>query len=535
MSREKTPAQVLGLAPLSTASLPSVDVKRPARQIAEAIARNLPKTAMFKFHGEFVTIEERKKACPDGMVITEVEKVKMTPARFVTWIEQYMTFVQNVKGEIQTVSLGKVLAEQVLASDAMRRRVREIEEIVPVRLPAWGVDKEGKKALRILPAGYDEKTRIYSLETVKWNPKEVPELRTAVNALGQSLGTFPWAETDVEMFHHKRSVAAFFAFMMGHFCRHLVTRMPMVLVIGNQPGTGKTLLAKYGLAAVYGLPDATPYPKEDAALQKLLFSKLKSGRTFCLIDDMANLSSPTLNQYATSSEISDRLLGGNDELVLKNNMQIISTGNNLTVTPDIARRSLIIDLFDSVKSIDKKIENPMSERRFNDPIWRGEILGVLWGLLTAWDQAGRPRVCHGSAMPSFEDFAELVGSILMHCHFSNPFAKRPDTMDGGDPKGAALERLLKNLAAKVQPEFGKPHSNVTKLFTVPDVVEIATELQVLDIICPGAKNANQSMGHQLRKYKGREYVDEFGRRFTFGRREDSVSSQYNVVILSEPI
>lgn len=42
------------------------------------------------------------------------------------------------------------------------------------------------------------------------------------------------------------------------------------------------------------------------------------------------------------------------------------------------------------------------------------------------------------------------------------------------------------------------------------------------------------MGHQLRKLKGRQFVDSSGRVFTFGRREDAVSSQYNVVILSEP-
>jgi hypothetical protein len=64
-------------------------------------------------------------------------------------------------------------------------------------------------------------------------------------------------------------------------------------------------------------------------------------------------------------------------------------------------------------------------------------------------------------------------------------------------------------------------------------MEVAGRLGLVDIICSG-KNQNQSMGHQLRKLKGRQFVDSSGRAFTFGRREDAVSSQYNVVILSEP-
>jgi hypothetical protein len=503
-----------------------------ASLIAQAVADNLPFGAMYRYHDEFITINTVKSINQAGETITELEKRPMDAKRFITWIEQFMTFSSAEKDPVE--SIGKVLAEQILASDYLRASVPEIVEIMPVRLPAWGVGPKGERFLRILPAGYDPATRIYSAETVEWDSSKVYPVAAVIRSLNRALASFPWAEKAAGPMTHIRSASCFMAYMVGQFCRHLIGRQPMILIIGNQPGTGKTLLAKFALGPIYGAPNATPFPKDDASLQKLLFTKLISGAPYVLIDDLINLSSTTLNQYATSEAISDRVLGGNTEFCGTNRMQIISTGNNLTVTPDIERRSLIIDLFDACKSVDKNIQNPLTERVFSNPQWRREMLMALWSLVWHWNEQGCPSVCSSSAMPSFEGFSEVVGSIVMTAGFISPFIKRPATTDGGDVRGNALERLLVALADQIQPETPEgPHTQLTHLYTVESVMEVAGRLGLVDIICSG-KNQNQSMGHQLRKLKGRQFVDSSGRAFTFGRREDAVSSQYNVVILSEP-
>ncbi|WP_288859003.1 primase-helicase family protein [Akkermansia sp.] len=503
-----------------------------ASLIAQAVADNLPFGAMYRYHDEFITINTVKSINQAGEIITELEKRPMTAKRFTTWIEQFMTFSAREKDPVE--SIGKILAEQILASDYLRASVPEIVEIMPVRLPAWGVGPKGERFLRILPAGYDPATRIYSAETVEWDSSKVYPVAAVIRSLNRALASFPWAEKAAGPMTHIRSASCFMAYMVGQFCRHLIGRQPMILIIGNQPGTGKTLLAKFALGPIYGAPNATPFPKDDASLQKLLFTKLISGAPYVLIDDLINLSSTTLNQYATSEAISDRVLGGNTEFCGTNRMQIISTGNNLTVTPDIERRSLIIDLFDACKSVDKNIQNPLTERVFSNPQWRREMLMALWSLVWHWNEQGCPSVCSSSAMPSFEGFSEVVGSIVMTAGFISPFTKRPATTDGGDVRGNALERLLVALADQIQPETPEgPHTQLTHLYTVESVMEVAGRLGLVDIICSG-KNQNQSMGHQLRKLKGRQFVDSSGRAFTFGRREDAVSSQYNVVILSEP-
>ena len=527
-----TTAQILGTAPLQVDGRPNIRTNQMASLIAQAVADNLPFGAMYRYHDEFITINTVKSINQAGETITELEKRPMDAKRFITWIEQFMTFSSAEKDPVE--SIGKVLAEQILASDYLRASVPEIVEIMPVRLPAWGVGPKGERFLRILPAGYDPATRIYSAETVEWDSSKVYPVAAVIRSLNRALASFPWAEKAAGPMTHIRSASCFMAYMVGQFCRHLIGRQPMILIIGNQPGTGKTLLAKFALGPIYGAPNATPFPKDDASLQKLLFTKLISGAPYVLIEDLINLSSTTLHQDATSEAISDRVLGGNTEFCGTNRMQIISTGNNLTVTPDIERRSLIIDLFDACKSVDKNIQNPLTERVFSNPQWRREMLMALWSLVWHWNEQGCPSVCSSSAMPSFEGFSEVVGSIVMTAGFISPFIKRPATTDGGDVRGNALERLLVALADQIQPETPEgPHTQLTHLYTVESVMEVAGRLGLVDIICSG-KNQNQSMGHQLRKLKGRQFVDSSGRAFTFGRREDAVSSQYNVVILSEP-
>jgi hypothetical protein len=527
-----TTAQILGAAPVMVDGRPNIRTNQQVSLIAQAVADNLPSGALYRYHDEYVTISTIKSTNQDGETTTELEKRPMDPRRFTTWIEQYMTFSAGPEDPVE--SMGKNMAELILASDYLRAAVPEIAEIMPVRLPAWGVGPKGERFLRILPAGYDPATRIYSAETVAWDANKVWPVAAVLRAMNKALASFPWAEKAAGPITHIRSASCFMAYMLGQFCRHLIGRQPMILIIGNQPGTGKTLLAKFALGPIYGVPNATPFPKDDAALQKLLFTKLISGAPYVLIDDLINLSSTTLNQYATSEAISDRVLGGNKEFCGVNRMQIVSTGNNLTVTPDIERRSLIIDLFDVCKSVEKNIANPLTEKVFSRPQWRREMLMALWSLVWHWNEQGCPSVCSASAMPSFEGFSEVVGSIVMTAGFISPFTKRPATTDGGDVRGNALERLLVALADKIQPATPEaPHTQLTHLYTVEDVMGVAGALGLVDIICSG-KNQNQSMGHQLRKLKGRQFVDSSGRVFTFGRREDAVSSQYNVVILSEP-
>lgn len=527
-----TTAQILGTAPLQQDGRPNVRTNQLASVIAQSVADNLPYGALYRYRDEYMTICTQIQSTPEGSTYKILEKRVMTANRFATWIEQFMTFSPTEKDPVE--SLSKVLAEKILASDYLRMSIPEIREICPVRLPAWSRAADGGRVLSILPSGYDPETRIYSAETVSWDPTTTYPQQIVIKTFRNLLSSFPWGENGHSTFTQIRSVACFMAYMIGQFCRHLISRQPMVLFNGNQPGTGKTLLAKLGLGPVHGKANVNSFPRDEASLQKMLFTKLMGGAQYVLIDDLNSLNSTTINQYATSDEIADRVLGTNTEFCGENRMQIIGTGNNLPTTPDIERRSMIIDLFDVVKSIDKNIQNPTSENIFNKAEWRSDMLACLWSLVWSWSEAGCPILCSKSAMPSFESFAEVVGSIVMHAGFISPFTRREAaTMEGGDVRGATIERLLIKLAMEIHPEAGELHTGIAKSYTVKDVMEIAESLAIVDIICSG-KNPNQSLGHQLRKLKGRQYMDGYGRRFTFGRREDAVSSLYNVVILSEP-
>ena len=244
-----TTAQILGTAPLQVDGRPNIRTNQMASLIAQAVADNLPFGAMYRYHDEFITINTVKSINQAGEIITELEKRPMTAKRFTTWIEQFMTFSAREKDPVE--SIGKILAEQILASDYLRASVPEIVEIMPVRLPAWGVGPKGERFLRILPAGYDPATRIYSAETVEWDSSKVYPVAAVIRSLNRALASFPWAEKAAGPMTHIRSASCFMAYMVGQFCRHLIGRQPMILIIGNQPGTGKTLLAKFALGPIY--------------------------------------------------------------------------------------------------------------------------------------------------------------------------------------------------------------------------------------------------------------------------------------------
>lgn len=142
-----TTAQILGAAPVMVDGRPNIRTNQQVSLIAQAVADNLPSGALYRYHDEYVTISTIKSTNQDGETTTELEKRPMDPRRFTTWIEQYMTFSASAEDPVE--SMGKNMAELILASDYLRAAVPEIAEIMPVRLPAWGVGAQG----RTLPGG----------------------------------------------------------------------------------------------------------------------------------------------------------------------------------------------------------------------------------------------------------------------------------------------------------------------------------------------------------------------------------------------
>lgn len=527
-----TTAQIIGTATIAERSLPCINAKLTDSALCREVAANLPPHTLFRVDDNYFTIHTESKKDNTGTISRGLQQRLMSPARLCSWIEQHITFRDGGSPAADKISLNKLQAEKILASDALRATTPTIREICDVRLPMWGPEVDGKRTLRLAPVGYDPETQVYTADLIPWDSAKTYSTTACLRALHGTLKDFPWSEE--QPFHLTRSVAAFAAYMIGQFCRHLIDRHPIVVINGNQPGTGKTLLAAMGLSAVYGNPDVSPYPQDDDALAKMLFSQLLAKRTYVLIDDLANLASPTVNLYATSSHVTERRLGGNILARVENRIQLITTGNNIKTSPDVERRSLIVDLFAQERATERSITTPLTPYTFAREDWRRPLLQLLWSLVRAWELAGCPEAVKGGKMPSFESFAAVAGSIVVHAGFTTPFGPRDAGTDSGDTIGKTLERLLATIAGEIIPDAPEaPHTGLTADYTVAQIIEKAEAIDVADIICGGKEKA-RSFGHKLRLLKGRAFVDTQCRRFEFGRRKDAAGSKYPIIITSEP-
>jgi hypothetical protein len=106
--------------------------------------------------------------------------------------------------------------------------------------------------------------------------------------------------------------------------------------------------------------EAIPTKLNEDEWRKKITSILLSSSPFVLLDnipDNTTVDSPMLAATLTSSEISDRLLGGNRVITVPSRTVWAATGNNLRVTGDLPRRSYSI-------RVDANVEVPWERTGF---------------------------------------------------------------------------------------------------------------------------------------------------------------------------
>lgn len=542
---ELTIAQRLGSVPIDMPRKPAVNIKTAdTLAISRAVLQNLPAHILFRRGDDFITVERADTRDDNGFY--PVTQRLMTPRRFRSWLLNYMLFQEGTGDDAKAVKLPKDLAETILASDVFFNGVAELEEIAQIRMPIWSTDAEGKKTITLAPAGFNPKNGTYTVETLDYTTNirryPIPRLQRCWTGLMHS---FPWrAESEAEETQTwelnkktytgahpvtNRSASCCLAIMLSQYCRYLFTRAPMAIFNANQQGSGKSLLAWFCVAPTWGMAAGSPTPRNDEEMIKALQTYAKAHSPYIMLDDIPTLASPTINMFATSPLIKGRNMGSDTVFSVRNNCQILATGNGLNTTPDIERRSLIIDLFLETDALERPIPNVLTKESLNTPGFRSDMLGLLWSMVANWAEAGCPKLVDGSAKPTFEDFAAVVGSIMVHNGFLNPFTPRVTDGEGGDLIGRAVDMLLSHIAAYEMKEEGLEVT--TKRFSVSEIIRISDELGYTDTITRGAADRNKSMGNRLSKMRKRKLVDDRGRAFRFGHGESAVSSYYTFTII----
>ncbi|MCL4299475.1 MAG: hypothetical protein KJ077_27310 [Anaerolineae bacterium] len=175
--------------------------------------------------------------------------------------------------------------------------------------------------------------------------------------------------------------------------------------------------------------------RDDEEWRKRITAKLLSSPSHILIDNVnRQIDSGVLANALTSSLWDDRILGMSKNVALPIQNLWITTGNNILVNSEHARRAVLI-------RIDAQVEKPADREGFKHEDlldWmkmnRSQIVTAILTLLSGWINEGRPS---GDArMGSYMSYARVMSGILKTFEIAGFLANRYKLQERADTERA---------------------------------------------------------------------------------------------------
>lgn len=224
--------------------------------------------------------------------------------------------------------------------------------------------------------------------------------------LDELMGDFPF-ETSAD-----RSNAL--ALLLQPFARRLISGpTPMHLVDAPAAGTGKSLLVDAVMRVSNGAPVTSMVEcVKDEEWKKVLTSKFMSGQPIIFIDNISRtINSPSLASALTQPVWEDRVLGESSMFVGRIQHTWVSTGNNVALSGELARRTVRTRL-------NAHSATPYEGREFKHAdllSWvsanRADLVWSALVMVRNWLVKGRPA-WSGKPLASFESWTSVMGGIL---------------------------------------------------------------------------------------------------------------------------
>jgi putative DNA primase/helicase len=368
--------------------------------------------------------------------------------------------------------------------------------------------------------GYDAPTWLLLVDPPVLPP--IPERPTfdnalaALNTLDELLEEFPFVD------EASRSVAL--SALITPIARGAFSAVPIHASRAPAAGSGKSYL--FDVAAAIALGEPCPIiaaGRDEAETEKRLGATVLAGYPLVSIDNInGELSGDFLCQVIERPMVNVRVLGQSRVVRIANRQTLFATGNNLRLTGDMPRRSLLC-------SLDTKLERP-EEREFKaDPVQRvledrGKYIAAALTVVRAHIAAGHPARC--KPLASFKGWSDTVRSALVWLGRTDP-VETIITVRSEDPDQQALATMLsawKYIFGVGRESAHTASEAISKAQDAYGVSAAQRELrEAIESISPRGKPDAKSLGKWLLNHKDRI---AFGLRFRQVERGGRPSDWY---------
>jgi hypothetical protein len=417
------------------------------------------------------------------VILTEGDLKPITPQGFRCWAEQFFvgyrakTIGENCYEFDVTMSDNE--ARGTLAAPQFIAVLRRVRRVTHARLPFLG--KDGNLAL--LPNGYHAETHTLTLADLDYALDM--GLNVAVETINDLLAEFSFADGE-------RSKAVAVAGMVGLYANLLLPEKslrPCFIFVANAEGAGKSTLAKICIAPTLGAMPTGCKSNEEDEIRKLLTTAIREGSLVIFFDNFkGKLSSPALEAFLSAPVWRDRKLGVNETVTGENLATCFVTGNGMTVSPDMRRRSLVSELhLEAERAEDKSYKRDLELPQIL--ALRPQVLAALWALVREWDTRGRSKPSRGHS--AFPHWANVIGGIVQAAGFACPLLT-PDVISVADPDSEDMRKLVSEMAKK------------SSAYTFNELTELAREHGLFEsLIGTEAEDLNRREKSAFSKLLGR--------------------------------
>lgn len=293
--------------------------------------------------------------------------------------------------------------------------------------------------------GYDAETGIFLTKEI---PVRIPyrptqqDANRALNILFDLIDEFSFASPNDK--------SVWLSGVLSILYRPLINGpIPLHLISASSSGSGKTLLVDLASAITQGKQvPRYAYNHKDTEMQKIIVSILKDSERAILLDNVADtIGNSSLEAVLTATTYKGRILGQNQMTeTLNNHVVWWATGNNLNISNDLTRRTLLASLKPNSANPGYR-RGPAPDRAWKFPSilkhvlrYREEYLSAALTIGCAYLMEGRPMISAQDI--NYPAWSEVVQASIIWAGGADPAVTTVNNTQNWE--ATALERLLHN-------------------------------------------------------------------------------------------